>query len=191
MKFIPTKFDGVYFIDLQRHEDNRGFLARTFDTKEFYHHGIDFTIKQSYMTKTEKKGTLRGFHYQISPKEEAKLIRCTRGSIFEAIIDLRPKSKTYKKWAGFSVHANEYKMLYIPPLFAHAILSLEDDTEVLNLTSALYSQEYEHGIRYDDPLFNIDWPNPVTTVSQKDKSWENFQLKEHLRGGRLKRQRKP
>lgn len=172
MKFTKTKIDGVYIIDLEKKEDERGFLARTWDHEEFAQKGIDFAITQGYIACSKKKGTIRGFHYLKVP--EQKLTRVIKGKVFEAIIDIRPDSKTFKQWEAFTLKDTDYKMLYMGPGIAHAILTLEDNTELMSLYSPSYSPGNEGGIRYDDPSFNIPWPIEINHVSEKDKSWEDF-----------------
>ncbi len=172
MKFNKTKIGGVFLIDLEKHEDSRGFLTRIYGDSEFKECGIDFTITQSYITKSNKKGTIRGFHYLKVP--EKKLTKVLRGKVFEVVIDIRPKSKTFKQWETFELKGSDYKMIYMDPGIAHAILTLEDDTEFMSLYSPEYSGENEGGIRYNDPTFNINWPIGIKHISVKDSSWENF-----------------
>jgi dTDP-4-dehydrorhamnose 3,5-epimerase len=128
MKFTEMEINGAYVIELEPREDERGALARTWDKAEFERHGIDVELVEGYVSYTRHKGTLRGLHYQAEPYDEAKLTRCTRGSFFEVILDLRPESGSYGKWTGLAFAAGENKMLFVPPMCAHAILSLEDGT---------------------------------------------------------------
>ena len=172
MKFIETKIKGVYLIELEKKEDERGFLARTWDVNEFKENGIDFNILQGYITSSVKKGTMRGFHYL--KVAEQKLTRVTKGAVYEVVIDIRPKSSTYKKWQAFTLKDTDYKMFYAGPGIAHAILTLEDNTELMSLYSPAYVPGNEGGIRYNDPAFNIKWPVEVQQVSKKDMSWEDF-----------------
>lgn len=172
MKFTKTKIEGAYIIELEKKEDDRGFLARTWDIDEFKENGIDFNILQGYITSSIKKGTIRGFHFLTVP--EKKLTRVTKGSIFEVIIDVRPDSETFKKYEVFTLKDRDYKILYIGPGIAHAILTLGDNTQLLSLYSPAYSPSNERGIRYNDPSFDINWPIPITKVSKKDLSWEDF-----------------
>lgn len=172
MKFIKTKIEGAYVIELEKKEDNRGFLARTWDHQEFSQNGIDFVISQGYITRSVKKGTMRGFHFLTVP--ERRLTRVTKGSVCEVIIDVRPDSKTFKKYEIFTFKDTDHKMLYIGPGIAHAILTIKDNTELLSLYSPRYNSGNEKGIRYDDPSFNIKWPIRITKVSKKDLSWEDF-----------------
>lgn len=172
MKFIETKIKGVYLIDLEKKEDERGFLARTWDIDEFKQNGIDFNIMQGYVTLSLKKGTIRGFHFLRI--DEKKLTRVTKGSVYEVVIDVRKDSLTYKQWEAFSFKDVDYKMLYMGPGIAHAILTLEDNTELMSLYSPEYSPGNEGGIRYNDPAFNIDWPIEIKHVSEKDLSWGDY-----------------
>ncbi len=172
MKFIPTKINGAFIIELEKKEDERGFLARTWDHEQFAQNGIDFNILQGYITRSNKKGTMRGFHFLKVP--EQKLTKVIKGSVYEVIIDVNPKSPTYKKWQAFELKDSDYKMLYIGPGIAHAILTLEDNTEFMSLYSPLYAPGNEGGIRYNDPAFKINWLIPVEHVSKKDLSWPDF-----------------
>ena len=163
---------GVYIIELDKKKDDRGFLARTWDSNDFAKNGIDFNILEGYVTLSLKKGIMRGFHYLKVP--EKKLTRVTKGSVYEVVIDVREDSKTFGEWEAFTFKDSDYKMLYIEPGFAHAILTLEDNTELSSLYSPAYVAGNEAGIRYNDPAFNIKWPIKVEHVSEKDMSWENF-----------------
>jgi len=172
MKFNTTSIKDVLLIDLEKREDTRGFLARTWDQKAFAENGIDFSLLEGYVTRSNKKGTMRGFHYlKIA---EQKLTRVLKGSVYEVVIDVRPDSPTYKNWEAFTLHENDYKMLYMGPGIAHAILTLEDATELMSLYSPAYAPGNEGGIRYDDPTFSIEWPISIEHVSEKDTSWEDF-----------------
>lgn len=170
----PTKIKDCFVIELEKKEDERGFLARIFDKEELRNLGISLDIVQGYMTYTKKKGTIRGIHYQASPFAEVKLVRVTSGSVYEIVIDLRKNSSTYKQWLAFEFKASDYKELLIPPNCGHAILALEDNTELTNFYSQSFAPEFERGIRFDDPSFNINWPIPIEFVSDKDKSWEDY-----------------
>lgn len=165
MNFTGLKINGASLIDLDKKTDARGFLARVWDN--------NFALEQGYLTYSKKKGTMRGFHYLKVP--EQKLTRVVRGSVYEVIIDVRPDSPTFKQWQGLTINAADYRMLYMGPGIAHAILTLEDNTELLSLYSPAYQPGNERGIRYNDPGFNIPWPVPVKSISEKDKNWEDFQ----------------
>lgn len=173
MKFIEAKIKGVFVIELEKKEDERGFLARTWDVDEFKEKGIDFNILQGYVTSSSKKGTMRGIHYLTVP--EQKLTKVLKGSVYEVVIDIRPDSETFKKWQGFIMKDTDYKMIYMEPGIAHAILTLEDNTEFMSMYSPAYVPGNEGGIRYNDPAFNINWLIEVEHVSEKDLSWEDFE----------------
>ena len=177
MIFSRTKL-GAYIIELEKREDERGFLARTWDKEQFKDIGIDFDPVEGYITMSKHKGTVRGLHYLTVP--EKKLTRVLRGGVFEVIIDLRSESPTYKQWEGFTFKDSDYKMLYMTAGFAHAILTLEPTTELMSWYSPAYKPGLERGIRYNDPTFYIKWPIPVQHVSKKDLSWEDF--KDQLAG---------
>lgn len=172
MKIVPTKIKDCFVIELEKKEDERGFLARTWDVRQFKENGIDFNILQGYITSSVKKGTIRGFHYL--KVAEQKLTRVTKGAVYEVVIDIRPSSPTYKKWQAFTLKDTDYKMFYAGSGIAHAILTLEDGTEFMSLYSPAYTPGNEGGIRYNDSTFNIDWPIEVKHVSTKDLSWEDY-----------------
>ena len=175
MKFFETELKGSYIIELEKLEDERGFFTRIWDKKKIQDKGLDSDLVQMSFSFTKKKGTLRGMHFQKKPFEETKLVRCTRGKIFDVIIDLRPESNTYKKWIGVELKSDNLKMLYIPEGFAHGFQTLEDDTEVFYQMSNWFSPEHVRGIRWNDPSFQIKWPLPVENISDKDKTWKDFQ----------------
>jgi dTDP-4-dehydrorhamnose 3,5-epimerase len=172
--FTETTLKGAYVIDIEKLQDDRGFNARAVCQKEFAAHGLISGFVQANILFNRKKGTLRGFHYQIPPCAETKLFRCVRGAVFDVIIDLRPESRTYKKWVGVELSAANYKMLYLPGRFAQGFITLVDDTELFYQVSEFYSPGHERGIRYDDPAFGVSWPIPVDVISNKDKSWPNY-----------------
>jgi len=174
MNFIKTEFNGVFIIQLEKKEDERGFFARVWDIKKFVEKNLNSKLVQSNISFTKKKGTIRGLHYQIHPYEETKIILCTKGSIFDVIIDLRSDSATYKKWVFHNLSSEDYKMLFIPEGFAHGFQTLEDNTEIFYHVSQFYTPSAERGIRWDDPLFNIAWPIKKKVISQKDNSYEDF-----------------
>jgi dTDP-4-dehydrorhamnose 3,5-epimerase len=174
MIFEETQLQGAYIIDLDELTDERGFFARAWCQKEFKEHGLNSRIVQANLSYNKIKGTLRGMHYQVSPFEETKLIRCIRGAIYDVIIDLRPESLTYKKWTGVELTANNRKMLFVPEGFAHGFQSLEDHAEVFYQVSQFYTPGAESGVRYDDPEFGILWPLKVSVISEKDASWQGY-----------------
>jgi dTDP-4-dehydrorhamnose 3,5-epimerase len=172
--FRETELKNAYIIELEKREDERGFFARTWCKNEFESHKLNPVVVQSNVSFNKKKGTLRGMHYQSAPYEEAKLIRCTRGSLYDVIIDLRPDSPTYMKWLGVELTEDNYTMLYVPEGFAHGFQTLVDNTEAVYQVSQVYSPGYEGGVRYDDPSFAIKWPLKVEVISEKDKSWPDY-----------------
>ncbi|MBU0996136.1 MAG: dTDP-4-dehydrorhamnose 3,5-epimerase [Proteobacteria bacterium] len=174
MKFIETPLRDAYIIELEPLSDERGFFARSWCQKEMLDKGLNTDMVQCNVSYNKLAGTLRGMHYQDSPHEEIKLVRCTNGSIYDVIIDLRPDSPTFKKWFGVQLSRQNLKMLYIPKLFAHGFLTLEDDTEVFYQMSEFYYPECAKGIRWNDTLFNIEWPEDVCTISDKDQTYQDF-----------------
>ena len=175
MKFTETELQGAFVVDLEFHQDHRGGFARSFCAREFAEHGLKPTVAQCNVSFNYHKGTLRGMHYQLAPAAESKLIRCTQGAIYDAIIDLRPDSSTYMRHFGIELSADNHRALYVPEMFAHGYLTLTDDTEIYYQVGEFYSPGYERGIRYDDPAFSIEWPLPVTVISEKDKNWPPFE----------------
>jgi len=175
MIFKETEFKGVFIIEIEPIADSRGFFARAWCQREFEAWGLIASFVQANITYSPKRGTLRGLHYQITPHEEIKLVRCARGAIYDVIIDLREESPTYKQWLATELTADNRKMLYIPGGFAHGYQTLMDDTEVFYQVGQFYAPEYERGIRWDDPAFHIDWPiTDLVILSEKDKRWPDF-----------------
>lgn len=174
MIFTEAKLKGVFVIEPERLEDERGFFARIFDSKAFEQHGLEFKLVEASISFNKKKGTLRGMHYQAQPYAETKIVRCTRGRIFDAIIDLRPDSKTFKKWLGFELSEENRKMLYIPKGFANGFITLEDHCEISYQMDQVFKPEYARGIRWDDRAFKISWPMEPKVISVKDLSWKHF-----------------
>jgi len=174
--FAETKLKGAYVIEIEKLKDHRGFFARTWCKKEFEEHNLVSRVRQANVSYNKKKGTLRGMHYQLSPYEETKLVRCTMGAIYDVIIDLRLASPTYTQWIGVELTAENYKMLYVPENFAHGFITFEDNTEVAYQVSQFYTPGSERGIRWDDPAFQIDWPLEVQVISDKDKNWPDYTL---------------
>jgi len=177
MIFEKTSIDGVYNISIEKKEDKRGFFARIIDIKEFEKRGIKSQYVQSSISKSLKKGTLRGMHFQVKPNEESKLIRCIRGKVYSVIIDLRPTSPTFGKWEGCELSADNYIMRNIPEGCANGTQILEDNSDLLYLTTGYYSPESERGVKWDDPFFNIKWPLEITEISEKDSNWKLFDPK--------------
>jgi dTDP-4-dehydrorhamnose 3,5-epimerase len=177
MIFSETKLKGSFLIEPERKEDQRGFFARTWCKEEFEDQGLNSKLVQCSVSFNNKKGTLRGMHFQVSPFEETKLVRCTKGEIFDVIIDLRPESQTFKKY--FSVLLNEENrlMLYIPPGFAHGFQTMTDNAEVFYQMSQLYSPEHARGVRWDDPVFGIQWPSEEKRIIiDRDLNYPDFSL---------------
>ncbi len=168
MIFIPTSLNGAYLIQPEPIEDERGFFARMFCKDEFKKQGIDFSCVQCNLSYNGKKGTLRGMHYQAAPHEEAKIVSCVRGSIFDVIVDIRPNSPTYKKWYGAELTAKNHSMLYVPKGFAHGFQTLEDDCEVFYMMGEYYHPESARGMRWDDDQVGIEWPIKITSISKSD-----------------------
>ena len=174
MIFVETKLRGLFVIELERLEDERGFFSRSFCKREFEARGLNLNFVQCNISFNKKKSTLRGMHYQASPYEEAKLIRCTMGGIYDVIIDLRSISQTYKQWISVELTVDNRKMIYIPEGFAHGFQTLTDNTEVFYQMSEFYKPEYARGIRWNDPQFKIIWPGNDPIISDKDQKWGDF-----------------
>ena len=174
MIFIETKLKGAFIIEPEKLEDERGFFARTWCQHEFAAHGLNPRLVQCNISFNRKRGSLRGMHYQAAPHEEARLVRCTRGGIYDVIIDLREKSPTFKQHIAVTLTAQNYTMLYIPEGFAHGFQTLEDNTEVLYQMSEFYAPSYARGVRWDDPAFGIQWPPAERIISERDRSYPDF-----------------
>lgn len=175
MKFHACGIAGAWLIEPDPRLDERGRFFRGWCQREFQESGIDFIPLQANMGLSHRRGTVRGLHYQAAPALEAKLVRCTRGSMFDVVVDLRPTSPTYSRWYGTVLDPGDARMLYLPEGCAHGCQSLDDDTEFLYLTSAYYSPRDARGARYDDPAFGIDWPMPASLISAQDSSWPLLQ----------------
>lgn len=168
MKFISTNIDGLYEIELDVYKDNRGWFARTYCKEDFnvIHHNKEWIqINHSF---TRRKGSIRGMHYQVPPYHEAKLVRCIAGAIFDVAIDLRKKSPTFMNWVGIELSADNKKMFYIPEGCAHGFQTLTDNTELIYNHTSYYNRDSESGLRYDEPIFAISWPLPISEISEKD-----------------------
>ena len=170
MLFIETKLDGVYIIELEKIEDDRGFFARTFCQREFEAHGLNPRIAQCSVSFNRRKGTLRGMHYQVAPYEESKLVRCTMGAIYDVAVDLRPESRTFKQWVAVELTGENGRMFYIPQGLAHGFQTLVDNTEVFYQMSEFYHPQCARGVRWDDPAFGMSWPIKEVIISIKDAS---------------------
>jgi len=176
MIFTETVLKGVFVIDIEPVTDVRGFFARTWCQREFELNGLKVTWVQSSISVNSRRGTLRGMHYQVAPNEEVKLVRCTAGSIYDVIVDLRPASPTYCQYVGITLSANNRRAVYIPKQCAHGFLTLEDNTEVSYHMSEFYKPDRARGFRWDDPAFNIKWAEAIMVMSERDKTWPTFTL---------------
>lgn len=174
MHFKPSAIFGAIVIDPNRREDERGYFSRAWCVQEFGDNGINFVPVQENLGFSIRKGTIRGMHFQTEPALEAKLVRCTRGRIFDAVVDLRPESPSYRKWYGAELSAENGRMLYVPERCAHGYQTLEDSTDVYYLTSQFYTPTAARGVRFDDPTFSVDWPLAATTISEQDRNWPLF-----------------
>ena len=174
MRFQNTDLDGAWLIDLEPVCDNRGFFSRTFCVNEFKANGMETHFVQHSLAYSARRGTLRGMHFQSAPHSEVKVVECSKGAIFDVIIDIRPQSPTFGQWRGFELSAGNHRQLYIPKGFAHGLQTLANDTEVRYLISAPYEPSAARGLRYNDPAFAIAWPLPVAVVSSKDQAWPDF-----------------
>jgi dTDP-4-dehydrorhamnose 3,5-epimerase len=176
MIFVETDLGGAYVVELERREDDRGFFARTWCGREFEEHGLSTEIAQCNLSYNHKAGTIRGLHYQVAPDEEVKLIRCTRGAIYDVIVDLRQESPTYGRWIGVELTDDNRRALYVPEGFAHGYQTLVDETETVYQVSAYYTPGAERGLRWDDPALAIQWPDTAERIiSDKDRSWPDFE----------------
>jgi dTDP-4-dehydrorhamnose 3,5-epimerase len=174
MKFNSTDIDGLYYVDIDRLEDDRGFFGRAFCRQEFKEKGLESEVCQANISYNQSAGTLRGMHYQKPPYQESKFIRCIRGSIYDVAIDLRKNSPTYCHWFGIELSDENRTALFVPKDFAHGFLTLTDDTEVIYMVSQSYAPNAEAGVRWDDPFFGISWPVNPSLVSSKDAQWPDF-----------------
>ncbi len=171
MHFVATRVAGAWLIEPSPHVDERGRFMRAWCSREFAERGINFTPVQANMGFSVRKGTVRGMHYQVEPALEAKLVRCTRGSIFDVVLDLRLGSATYSKWYGAELSEENGRMLYVPEHCAHGYQTLEDGTEMYYMTSQFYASDAVRGARFNDPAFGIEWPLEATVVSNQDRAW--------------------
>ena len=174
MLFIEADVEGAWVIKPNPHEDQRGRFMRAWCIQEFLEHGIEFVPVQANMGFSVRKGTTRGMHFQKAPDVEAKLVRCVRGAIFDVVLDLRSESPTFRRWYGTTLSADNGWMLYVPERCAHGYQTLEDDTEMYYMTSAVYAPASALGVRFDDPAFGIQWPRASSVVSDQDRSWPLF-----------------
>lgn len=175
MIFQETNLPGVFEIHLKPFRDVRGFFARSWCQKEFEDHGLNANVVQCNVSFNTRKGTLRGMHYQEAPKGEAKLVRCTSGSVYDVVIDLRPNSPTFKRWVAVTLTTQQRNMIYVPEGCAHGFLTLEDETEVFYQMSEFYNPELARGVRWDDPTFQIVWPEKIEVISERDRTYADFE----------------
>jgi dTDP-4-dehydrorhamnose 3,5-epimerase len=174
MTFTNTPLDGALVIDLAPIADDRGYFSYLYCAKQAAAHGIATNVAQVKLSYNKRRGTLRGMHYQIPPAAETKLVRCTRGAVYDVIVDLRPSSRTYLKHFGIELSAEQHRTLYVPALFAHGYQTLTDDAEIYYQTSEFYAPASAKGVRYNDPAFGITWPLPVTSISEADQNWPDY-----------------
>jgi dTDP-4-dehydrorhamnose 3,5-epimerase len=176
MIFQKTRLADAYIIDIERLEDDRGFFARSWCRREFDSLGLNPNLAQCNISYNSKRGTLRGMHYQAKPYEEAKLIRCTMGAIYDVIVDLRPDSPSFKGHLGVTLKPDNRRMLYVPEGFAHGFLTLENDTEVFYQMSEFFVPDSGRGFRWNDPAFGIQWPFTAEVLSDRDRNYPDFEL---------------
>lgn len=177
MIFTETKLKGAFIIDLERRTDSRGFFARAFCQKEFAQHGLKTVIAQANIASNLKKGTLRGMHFQYPPAAETKLVRCTRGAILDIIVDLRPESETYLESVAVELNEENQRALYVPERFAHGYQTLCDNTDTSYQVGEFYTPVAEGGLMHNDPRLKLQWPLPVSMISEKD---QNFPLLDEI-----------
>jgi dTDP-4-dehydrorhamnose 3,5-epimerase len=179
MVFRETCLKGAYVIDVELNSDERGAFGRSYCWREFEERGLDPHIVQCNISRNRKRGTVRGMHYQAAPHEEAKLIRCSRGSMYDVIVDLRPNSPSFGQWTGVELAADPsrpLRMIFVPKGFAHGFQTLEDDTEVFYQMSEFHVPDAARGFRWNDPAFSIEWPEPVRVISERDRTYPDFVL---------------
>ncbi|MGD0463549.1 MAG: dTDP-4-dehydrorhamnose 3,5-epimerase [Tepidisphaeraceae bacterium] len=174
MKFNPTPLAGSWVIEMELFRDERGFFSYSFHRSQFKENGLPEEILQSNVSFNHRAGTLRGMHFQVAPKVQPKLVRCTAGAIFDVIVDLRPESATHLKWFGVELSAENHRSLFIPAGFAHGFQTLTDSAEVLYDMFAWRAPEAERGVRYNDPAFGIRWPMEVSVISDRDRNYAAY-----------------
>ncbi len=176
MKFVETQIPGVFKIGIEPIEDKRGFFARAWCRNEFEAQGLESNLLQCNISFNTRKGTLRGMHYQAAPFGESKLVRCTRGAIYDVVLDLRPESPTFKRWIVGWLTAENRNMVYVPKGCAHGFLTLEPESEVFYQISEVYNADSARGVRYNDPAFAIAWPERVMVISERDRTYPDFHV---------------
>ena len=177
MTFRETVIEGVWVVEPERYEDERGFFARTWDLEEFGRRGLGGRLVQCSISFNRRRGTLRGMHYQSAPHEEAKLVRCTSGSIFDVAVDLRTESTTFRRWVGIELSAENRLAMYVPEGCAHGFLTLTDDSEVAYQISEFHAPDAARGVRWDDPAIGIEWPGEVLVINDRDSSYPDLEAK--------------
>lgn len=180
MRFQPTPLEGAHLIELEPKEDERGFFGRLFCADKLAEQGLCSNFVQANHSYSKEKGTLRGLHYQLSPNDEVKIVRCIRGSFYDLILDLRPESPSFGQSFGAVLNEKNHKMMYVPKGFAHGFLTLEPNSEVLYFVSQFYAPEKERGVRWDDPKFQIAWPEKPIVISDRDRTHPDFSASYHL-----------
>jgi dTDP-4-dehydrorhamnose 3,5-epimerase len=171
VRFLPTSLAGAYVIEQERHADERGFFARTWCAQELEQHGLETVLAQCSVSFNHRRGTLRGLHYQAPPFAEVKVVRCTRGSLFDVALDLRPDSASFRRWTGVELTEDDGRALYIPRGFAHGFLTLADATEVAYMISAPFDPKAARGVRWNDPFHGVHWPAPVEVIAPRDRDY--------------------
>lgn len=175
MIFRQTTVAGAWVIEPEPRDDERGSFVRTWDADEFARRGFSTRVDQCSLSFTRRRGTLRGLHFQAAPHEETKLVRCTHGSVFDVVVDLRPQSSTFRRWFGVELSAQNRLALYVPELCAHGLLTLSDDSEVYYQMSGPEVSHSASGVRFDDPVFGIEWPADVLVINERDRSFPDFE----------------
>jgi dTDP-4-dehydrorhamnose 3,5-epimerase len=174
MKFSELELSGAFLVEIDKIKDDRGFFGRAWCKNEFDAHGLKSDICQINTSLTHRKGTLRGMHYQVPPATESKFVRCTKGRIYDVIVDLRPESPTFMDWTGIELSSENFRMLYVPERFGHGFLTLEDGCEMYYIATQFYTPSAERGLRWDDPALGINWPESIKLVSERDKQHPAF-----------------
>jgi dTDP-4-dehydrorhamnose 3,5-epimerase len=174
MLFRELTLQGVFEVTMKPNVDARGFFARSWCEKEFAQQGLNPKLAQCNVSFNTRKGTLRGMHYQAAPFGEAKLVRCTAGAIYDVVVDMRPQSPTFKQWSAVILSSENRAMLYIPEGVAHGFLTLADNTEIFYQMSEFYHPKLSRGVRWNDPTFQIEWPDPVVVISERDQTYPDF-----------------
>ena len=174
MIFTPTPIAGAYIVEPRKIEDDRGFFARILCADEFVKQDLKLELPQTNMARTYRRGTLRGLHFQEAPHSEVKIVRCTKGAVYDVIVDLRQESSTFRCWFGIELTPENFRALYVPEGFAHGYLTLADNSEIYYHTSAFYHPESATGVRYNDPAFEIVWPIEIAVISRQDSEWPDF-----------------